>query len=59
MLVQGKPPFQRFLLNQVGKIVRPNKGGGYVDGSVASGKVTQAGQVSAEEPDKMCPTAGR
>jgi hypothetical protein len=34
-----------------------NEAGGYAGSSIATGRVTKAGQVLAEEPDKDCPTA--
>jgi hypothetical protein len=40
------------MLNRVGRIVCPNEAGG----SLATGRVSQAGRVSAEWPDKECPT---
>jgi hypothetical protein len=49
-----------FTLNWTWKIVCSNAAGGYASSSIATGRVTQAGQVSVEEPDKECPmTEGR
>jgi hypothetical protein len=44
------------MLNWVGRTACPNKAGGYAGGSLATGRVFQASQVSAEGLDKECPT---
>lgn len=52
-------PFQRFMLNLAGRIPCSSETGGYASSSVATGCVTQARQISAEEPDKECPKKRR
>lgn len=36
-----------------------NETGGYTGGSLATGRVPQAGQASAEGPDEVCPATTR
>jgi hypothetical protein len=49
-------PFQRFTLEQVGGTVYFKEARSYVNSSTATGRVTQAEDVSEEESDKECPT---
>jgi len=44
------------MINQVRRTVCSNDAGAYAYGSVSSDRITQAEQVSAEEPDKKGPT---
>jgi len=48
--------FKGFMINQVRRTVCSNDAGAYAYGSVSSDRITQAEQVSAEEPDKKGPT---
>jgi hypothetical protein len=52
-------PFQGFMINQVRRTVCSNDVGAYACGSLAGDRITQAGQVSAEEPDKEGPMRGK
>jgi len=45
--------FDMFMLNRAGRIVCSTASGGYAFSSIAMGRVIQAGQVSAEEPDRV------
>jgi hypothetical protein len=49
-------PFQRFMLKQVGRTVYCKEARSYANSSTATGRVTQAEEVSEEESDKECPT---
>jgi len=46
-----------FVLNWAGRIVCCSASGAYAFSDIAMGRVIQAGQVSAEEPDRECPRA--
>jgi hypothetical protein len=49
-------PFQRFMLKQEGRIVYFTEARSYANSSTATGRVTQAEDVSEDESDKECPT---
>jgi hypothetical protein len=50
--------FGRFMLNQFGRTACSSEAGGCAGSHVATGRVSQDRQLSAEQPDK-CPTMRR